>query len=102
MTAAKTDTKTHTKTDTRTDTATHTPAKARPPSTDAKALLKADHEGVSQLFDEYGKHHVKEEQTEMFPKAKASTLDMAELGAQLAARKADLLAAAAGTGSPTP
>jgi hemerythrin superfamily protein len=180
MTAAKTEPKTETKT----AAATHTPAKARPPSTDAIALLKADHEAVSQLFDEYEqsrsvanrkalvagictaltvhaqieeeifypavkaalkdkllvpeatvehagmkdliaqlegltpdgqaydakvkvlgeyvKHHVKEEQTEMFPKAKASTLDLTELGAQLAARKADLLAATAANRSKTP
>jgi len=36
-------------------------------------------------------HHVKEEQNEMFPKAKASSLDMAELGAKLAARMDELL-----------
>jgi hemerythrin superfamily protein len=44
------------------------------------------------VMSEYTKHHVKEEQNEMFPKARATRLDMNELGAQIAARKAELLA----------
>lgn len=65
-----------------------------------KALI-SQVEGVTpdgEMFDakikvlsEYVKHHVKEEHTEMFPKAKASKLDLVELGARLAERKRELM-----------
>ena len=44
------------------------------------------------VLSEYVKHHVKEEHSEMFTKAKTDSLDLEELGALMAERKVDLLA----------
>lgn len=86
--------------------------KAKSAPKDAIALLKVDHEAVTQLLEgsepdgemydakvkvlsEYVSHHVKEVQNEMFPKVKSSSVDIMELGARMAARKDDLLSSAA-------
>ncbi|MES2957133.1 MAG: hemerythrin domain-containing protein [Pseudomonadota bacterium] len=66
---------------------------------DLIAQLEASHPGDDVLYDakvkvlgEYVDHHVKEEEGEIFPKAKKGKLDTVAIGAEMAARKDELMA----------
>ncbi len=43
------------------------------------------------VLGEQVRHHVEEEETELFPEVRETDIDLAALGAKLAARKAELM-----------
>lgn len=51
-----------------------------------------DYDAKITVMGEWVKHHVKEEQNEMFPKVKNSKLDLVEMGERLQQRKEALMA----------
>lgn len=66
---------------------------------DLVAQIESDEEG-GEMYDakvkvlcEYVKHHVKEEENEIFPKIKQSSLDLEELGGRMAERLESLRSA---------
>ena len=84
-----------------TATKTTTPQKATVEHAGVKDLIAQLKDGTpdGEMYDakvkvlsEYVKHHVKEEQSEMFTRAKNSSLDMVELGSRMSARKDELMA----------
>ncbi len=52
------------------------------------------------VLGEYINHHVEEEEGEMFPKARKAKVDLAALGAEIEARKEELMAEIAGDAEP--
>lgn len=51
-----------------------------------------DYDAKVTVMGEWVKHHVKEEQNEMFPKVKKSKLDLVDMGERLQQRKEELMA----------
>ncbi len=74
----------------------HASAKELIAQIEASSPDEALYDAKVKVLGEYIDHHVKEEEGEIFPKAKKAGLDTAALGAQIAARKEELMAELSG------
>ena len=72
----------------------HASAKALIAEIKASAVGEPLFDAKVTVLGEYINHHVEEEEKELFPECRSSSMDLKALGEQLAARKAELMATA--------
>lgn len=70
----------------------HASAKDLIAKIEGMAVGDESYKATVKVLAEYIKHHVREEEDELFPLLEAADLDLNEMGTQLAERKAELLA----------
>ena len=69
----------------------HKSAKQLIAEIEAQGEVDEPYDAKVKVLGEYIKHHVKEEEDEIFPKVRSETEELDELGQELAARKAELM-----------
>lgn len=69
----------------------HKSAKQLIAEIEAQGEVDETYDAKVKVLGEYIKHHVKEEEDEIFPKVSSETEELDELGQELAARKAELM-----------
>lgn len=70
----------------------HMGAKTLIAQIEAMALGQPLYDAKVRVLQEQVRHHVEEEEGELFPEVRDTDIDLTDLGAQLAARKAELMA----------